>query len=334
MTIMSCGMGFWAGRLPANQRKPTSEIAPVAVAPPSRELRRRAQLVAVGVCDQRVCRPSSARRSGSRHRVRPVAPTLSTAITVPPTEMVVLVWHGVVARHSARIPPTPFEDTKLVPPRTRKLPDWLALCAGAAPLVENRTSVIRRFSDSFPEVTVQSHEQPVAAGVREQRAARAGQREVDDPAADVAGDLLGAGASDDRSPGGDRDRDVTREAVVADRRQPAGAAGPTRTPYGRRSRCGGRPSPPARSTARCRPSPAPAPRTSPSRWARRPRSRSPAWERSASVASLLELDPASTRHDETAVAPFQLGHTWVVPSLLEAAAIAGGVVGCPFHANL
>lgn len=50
--------------------------------------------------------------------------------------------------------------------------------------------------------------------------------------------------------------------------------------------------------------------------------------------SALGLGPASTRHDDTVVAPFQLAHTWVVPSLLGAAAIAGGVVGCPLQANL
>jgi hypothetical protein len=53
-----------------------------------------------------------------------------------------------------------------------------------------------------------------------------------------------------------------------------------------------------------------------------------------SVDRELEPVPASTRHDDTAVAPFQLPHTSVVPSLLGAIAIAGGVVGCPVHPNL
>ncbi len=41
--------------------------------------------------------------------------------------------------------------------------------------------------------------------------------------------------------------------------------------------------------------------------------------------------PASTRHDETVVAPFQLAHTSVVPSLFGAAATLGGLFGCPLQ---
>ena len=50
--------------------------------------------------------------------------------------------------------------------------------------------------------------------------------------------------------------------------------------------------------------------------------------------SVFALVPASTRHDATAVAPFQLDHSSVVPSLLGARTIAGGVVGWPLQGNL
>src|SRR5690349_2763252 len=43
------------------------------------------------------------------------------------------------------------------------------------------------------------------------------------------------------------------------------------------------------------------------------------------------LGPASTRHDDTVVAPFQLARTSVVPSLFGAAAMFGAVFGCPLH---
>src|SRR6185312_3782174 len=66
------------------------------------------------------------------------------AMTVLPTDRVVFVWHGVLARHSARTPPTPPEDTKSVRPRICRVGDWLAVRAGADPLVENGTSVMYR----------------------------------------------------------------------------------------------------------------------------------------------------------------------------------------------
>src|ERR1700749_1209019 len=50
--------------------------------------------------------------------------------------------------------------------------------------------------------------------------------------------------------------------------------------------------------------------------------------------SVLELVPASPRHDDTAVAPFQLDQSSVVPSLFGASVIAGGVVGWPLQGNL
>ena len=59
------------------------------------------------------------------------------------------MWQGVLARHSARIPPTPPEDTKSVRPRIRRDEAWLAVRAGAAPLVENETSVMYRLKASF-----------------------------------------------------------------------------------------------------------------------------------------------------------------------------------------
>ena len=51
----------------------------------------------------------------------------------------------------------------------------------------------------------------------------------------------------------------------------------------------------------------------------------------SSCVSDPELGPASTRQDDTVVAPFQLAHTSLVVSLLAPAAMLGGVVGCPVH---
>ncbi len=53
-----------------------------------------------------------------------------------------------------------------------------------------------------------------------------------------------------------------------------------------------------------------------------------------SVDSEPGFGPASTRHDDTVVAPFQLAHTSVVPSLLGAAAMLGAVFGCPVQSIL
>src|SRR5437764_10429026 len=50
-------------------------------------------------------------------------------------------------------------------------------------------------------------------------------------------------------------------------------------------------------------------------------------------ASEPALGPPSTRQDDTVVAPFQLAHTSVVPSLFGAAAMFGLVFGCPLQAN-
>ena len=41
--------------------------------------------------------------------------------------------------------------------------------------------------------------------------------------------------------------------------------------------------------------------------------------------------PASTRHELTVVAPFQLAHSFTVPSEPAAPASAGGLLGCPLQ---
>src|SRR5580704_195228 len=51
---------------------------------------------------------------------------------------------------------------------------------------------------------------------------------------------------------------------------------------------------------------------------------------------IIELGPvpASTRHDDTAVAPFQLAQSSVVPSLFGASVIGGGPAGWPLQLSL